>query len=182
MNYFYAMKNQLSFHEKYQIVLNRDISYEGIFITAVKTTGIFCRPGCTAKTPKAENVVFYNSTTEAILNGYRPCKVCRPMESADETPNYITNILKELDENPFLKIKDYDLMIRDIEPNAIRRWFKNHYSCIETNNDYETAQWIFDSAKSEQKIRKSGLSSGANNKIWIGQPSGEKMSVHGLFR
>ena len=122
------MKNQLSFDEKYQIILNRDISYEGIFTTAVKTTGIFCRPGCTARTPKAENVVFYNSINEAILNGYRPCKVCKPMESADETPDYITNILKELNENPFLKIKDYDLKIRGIEPNTIRRWFKIHYN------------------------------------------------------
>ena len=53
------MKNQLTFDEKYQAVQNRDISYEGIFITAVKTTGIFCRPGCTARTPKAESVVFF---------------------------------------------------------------------------------------------------------------------------
>lgn len=122
------MKKQLSFQEKYQIVQTKDKSYEGIFITAVNTTGIFCRPGCTARTPKAENVVFYKSIHEAIINGYRPCKICKPMESANETPKYITNILKELNENPFLKIKDYDLRIRGIEPNTIRRWFKNHYN------------------------------------------------------
>ena len=122
------MKNQLSFQDKYNAVCNRDTSYEGIFITAVKTTGIFCRPGCTARTPKSENVIFYNNINEAILNGYRPCKVCRPMESANETPNYIINILKELNENSFLKIKDYDLRIRGIEPNTIRRWFKKHYN------------------------------------------------------
>ena len=122
------MKNQVSFQEKYKAVESRDSSYEGIFITAVKTTGIFCRPGCTARTPKAENVIFYDSIHEAILNGYRPCKICKPMESADETPSYIKNILKELNDNPFLKIKDYDLVIRGVEPNTIRRWFKNHYN------------------------------------------------------
>ncbi len=122
------MKNLLSFQEKYNAVQNRDTSYEGIFITAVKTTGIFCRPGCTARTPKEENVVFYNSIHEAILNGYRPCKVCKPMESSEEAPKYITNILKKLYENPFLKIKDYDLRTRGIEPNTIRRWFKKHYN------------------------------------------------------
>lgn len=50
------------------------------------------------------------------------------MESAEETPRYIIDILKELNENPFLKIKDYDLQTRGVEPNTIRRWFKNHYN------------------------------------------------------
>ena len=122
------MKSQLSFQKKYNAVQKRDSSYEGIFITAVKTTGIFCRPGCTARTPKSENVFFFNRIHEAVLNGYRPCKVCKPMESANETPNYIANILKELNDNPFLKIKDYDLGVRGIEPNSIRRWFKKHYN------------------------------------------------------
>jgi len=122
------MKNQLSFQEKYDIILNRDTSYENIFITAVKTTGIFCRPSCLARKPNIENVLFYDNINEAILNGYRPCKVCKPMEPADETPSYITNILKELSDNPFLKIKDYDLKVRGIEPNTIRRWFKKYYN------------------------------------------------------
>jgi len=121
------MKKQLSFEQKYQLILDRDTSYEGIFITAVKTTGIFCRPGCTARMPKAENVVFYDSIHEAILNGYRPCKICKPMEKAHETPEYIKSIIHELSNDPFLKIKDYDLRMRDIEPNTIRRWFKTHY-------------------------------------------------------
>ena len=122
------MKNQLSFQEKYNIILNKDISYENIFITAVKTTGIFCRPSCPARKPKIENVIFYDGINEAIQNGYRPCKVCKPMEMADETPQYIKNILKELNDDPFLKIKDYDLIERNIEPNTIRRWFKSKYN------------------------------------------------------
>ncbi|MCP4633156.1 MAG: methylated-DNA--[protein]-cysteine S-methyltransferase [candidate division Zixibacteria bacterium] len=122
------MKKQLSIKEKYRIILDKDTSYEGIFFTAVKTTGIFCRPSCPARKPKIENVIFYDSVNEAILNGYRPCKVCKPMEQVDETPIYIQNILKELSENPYLKIKDYDLILRNIEPNKIRRWFKKHYN------------------------------------------------------
>ena len=122
------MKHALSFEEKYQAVLNKDSLYEGIFITAVKTTGIFCRPTCTARKPKIENVIFYDDIQEAILNGYRPCKVCKPLESAEKTPPYIKAILKELQSDPFLKIKDYDLVLRGIEPNTIRRWFKKHYN------------------------------------------------------
>jgi AraC family transcriptional regulator of adaptative response/methylated-DNA-[protein]-cysteine methyltransferase len=122
------MKNHLSFDEKYDIILKKDASYENIFFTAVKTTGIFCRPSCTARKPKKENVEFYNSITEAIQNGYRPCKICKPMEMASETPIYVKGILKELNDDPFLKIKDSDLINRNIEPNTIRRWFKKNYN------------------------------------------------------
>jgi len=122
------MENQLSFNEKYNIILNKDTAYENIFFTAVKTTGIFCRPSCSARKPKKENVVFYNNIAEAVQNGYRPCKVCKPMEMASETPQYVKDILKELNNDPFLKIKDYDLVERNIEPNTMRRWFKKNYN------------------------------------------------------
>ncbi|MDN5202274.1 methylated-DNA--[protein]-cysteine S-methyltransferase [Fulvivirgaceae bacterium BMA10] len=122
------MKKKLSFQEKYQIVLNKDVSYEGIFFTAVKTTGVFCRPSCPARKPKIENVVFYDNVQEAIRDGYRPCKTCKPMVMAGETPIYIRDILQELHKNPFLKIKDHDLEVRGIEPNKIRRWFKKHHN------------------------------------------------------
>tara|TARA_R110002073_G_scaffold68128_3_gene169237 strand:- start:23019 stop:24074 length:1056 start_codon:yes stop_codon:yes gene_type:complete len=121
------MTKTLSFADKYRIILEKDVSYEGIFFTAVKTTGIFCRPSCTARKPKSENVTFYNTVEEALLNGYRPCKVCRPMTPAEETPAYITQILQELADNPFEKIKDHHLRQRNIEPNRLRRWFKTHY-------------------------------------------------------
>jgi AraC family transcriptional regulator of adaptative response/methylated-DNA-[protein]-cysteine methyltransferase len=124
---FSTMKNQLSFDEKYNIILNKDASYENIFFTAVKTTGIFCRPSCPARKPKKENVVFYDGIQDAIHNGYRPCKVCKPMELASETPQYVKDILKELNADPFLKIKDHDLLKRNIEPNTIRRWFTKNY-------------------------------------------------------
>ncbi len=122
------MTTSLSFKEKYDAVGRQDLRYEGVFITAVKTTGIFCRPSCKARKPKPENVIFYNTAQEAIQNGYRPCKLCKPMENKGESPEYIKNIIKELEDNPFLKIKDYDLRQRGIEPSHIRRWFKQHHN------------------------------------------------------
>ncbi|MBO9582754.1 MAG: bifunctional transcriptional activator/DNA repair protein Ada [Flavobacterium sp.] len=111
----------------YKAAVNKDTSFEGVFFTAVKTTGIFCRPTCTARKPKKENVEFFTSSKEAILKGYRPCKVCFPLEKYNETPDFIKEILKELSENPSLKFKDADLIQRGIEPSKIRRWFlKNH--------------------------------------------------------
>jgi AraC family transcriptional regulator of adaptative response/methylated-DNA-[protein]-cysteine methyltransferase len=77
----------------YNAILKKDITFEGTFITAVKTTGIFCRPTCTARKPKAENVEFFKTTSEAIRKGYRPCKVCNPLEKIGETPDFIKSIL-----------------------------------------------------------------------------------------
>jgi AraC family transcriptional regulator of adaptative response/methylated-DNA-[protein]-cysteine methyltransferase len=118
---------KLTFDIMYKACLERDESFEGLFYTAVKTTGIFCRPSCTARKPKKENVTFYHSAKEPILAGYRPCKVCRPLEKLHETPAYIVDILKELSEDPSSKIMDADLVQRGIDPFTIRRWFlKNH--------------------------------------------------------
>lgn len=116
-----------TFEEKYQAILNRDSAFEGIFFTAVKTTGIFCRPVCAARKPKPENVVFFDSCKEAILHGYRPCKVCKPLEKSAVTPDYIVRLLNDIHENPLIKIKDVDLRRKGLEPSHIRRWFKQHH-------------------------------------------------------
>lgn len=111
----------------YQASLNKDSSFEGVFFTAVKTTGVFCRPSCTARKPKIENVEFFKTSKECILKGYRPCKICKPLEKLNETPVFIKQLIDELTENPSIKFKDYDLIKRGIEPSQIRRWFlKNH--------------------------------------------------------
>jgi len=111
----------------YRALLNKDSSFEGLFFVAVKTTGIFCRPTCTARKPKRENVVFYKTPGEALTHGFRPCKVCSPLEMPATTPDYIKKLIKEINSEPSRKIKDYDLRMRGLEPNKIRRWFrKNH--------------------------------------------------------
>lgn len=118
---------QLSADIIYQASFNKNPDFEGVFWMGVKTTGIFCRPTCTARKPKSENVEFFQNTKDAILKGYRPCKVCKPLENPNETPEYIQKILEELRENPALKFKDFDLVQRGVEPATVRRWFqKNH--------------------------------------------------------
>ena len=78
----------------YEALVAKDPSFEGTFFAGIKTTGIFCRPTCTARKPKRENV---------------------------------DRVLRLLDEDPSLKLKDYDLLKLEIEPSKIRRWFlKNH--------------------------------------------------------
>lgn len=111
----------------YNALLKKDISFEGLFFAGIKTTGIFCRPTCTAKKPHLNNVEFFTTTQEALLNGYRPCKRCSPLEFAGETPPFINTILSQLNHNPTIKIKDFDLVKMGIEPHRVRRWFKIHH-------------------------------------------------------
>ncbi len=68
----------LSDDEKYDFIGKKDTQYDDLFFTAVKATGIFCLPSCSAKRPNRENVIFYSTKEEAIENGYRACKICKP--------------------------------------------------------------------------------------------------------
>ena len=118
---------ELSDQIMYDASIIKNPEFEGVFWMGVKTTGIFCRPTCTARKPKFENVEFFSNTKDAILKGYRPCKVCKPLENPDETPAAIQNLLNDLAANPSLKFKDYDLVQRDLEPATVRRWFLKHH-------------------------------------------------------
>ncbi|REC79191.1 XRE family transcriptional regulator [Chryseobacterium elymi] len=142
---------KLTEERMYQASLEKDSSFEGIYWMAVKTTGIFCRPTCTARKPKRENVEFFINTEKAIENGYRPCKICRPLEKLNETPRYIQDLLDELQQNESLKIKDADLLKRNIEPVTLRRWFlKNH------GMTFQAFQREFRMNKAFKKIKNGG--------------------------
>ncbi len=58
--------------------LRRDPAYDGLFFTAVRTTGIYCRPVCPVKQPLTKNVAYYPSAAAAERDGFRPCLRCRP--------------------------------------------------------------------------------------------------------
>ncbi|MCA1984438.1 DNA-3-methyladenine glycosylase 2 [Nocardioides nematodiphilus] len=66
----------------YRAVSSRDRRFDGVFYTAVRTTGIYCRPSCPARTPAAANVSFHRTAASAQAAGYRACKRCLP----DATP------------------------------------------------------------------------------------------------
>ena len=67
----------------YRAISTRDIRFDGRLFVGVKTTGIYCRPICPARTPKFENVSFYASAAAAQEAGFRPCLRCRPEVSPD---------------------------------------------------------------------------------------------------
>src|SRR5437660_4507886 len=67
----------------YRAICLRDARFDGRFFTGVKTTGIYCRPICPARTPRSENVTFYPSAAAAQEAGFRPCLRCRPETAPD---------------------------------------------------------------------------------------------------
>ena len=71
--------------ERYRAISARDTRFDGQFVTAVRSTGIYCRPSCPARTPKPENVTFYPTSAAAHEAGYRACKRCLP-EAAPGSP------------------------------------------------------------------------------------------------
>lgn len=154
----------------FEAALKKDASFEGLFFMGVKTTGIFCRPSCTARKPKRENVEFFKTTKDAIKRGYRPCKVCNPMQNPNATPDYINQIIKELADDPSLKFKDYDLVKRGIEPNTMRRWFlKNHGITFQAYQRMFRINSAFKKIQSGQSVTEAAFDSGFDSLSGFGE-------------
>ena len=111
----------------YRALVNRDPSFEGIFFVGVRTTGIFCRPTCTAKKPARENVDFFPTPSEALHSGYRPCLRCHPMDPDKRPPRLIERLRAEVERAPDGRLTDKELSAMAIDPSTARRQFKRHY-------------------------------------------------------
>ncbi|HEU0028742.1 MAG TPA: AlkA N-terminal domain-containing protein [Ktedonobacterales bacterium] len=80
---------ELEFERCYRAIQSRDSRFDGLFVTAVTTTGIYCRPICPAQTPHARNVRFYRYPAAAEAAGFRACRRCRP-EASPGSPDWNT--------------------------------------------------------------------------------------------
>jgi AraC family transcriptional regulator of adaptative response/methylated-DNA-[protein]-cysteine methyltransferase len=63
---------------KWEALRRRDPAADGEFLYSVKTTGVYCRPSCTSRNARSENIVFHSTAADAERAGFRPCKRCRP--------------------------------------------------------------------------------------------------------
>src|SRR5438874_187205 len=104
-----------------------DASYDGIFVVAVRTTGIFCRPSCPARKPLPKNREYYATAQEALFAGYRPCKRCRPLDTDGRPPDWVARLLEAVERDPATRWRDADLRVLDIDPARARRYFRRHY-------------------------------------------------------
>jgi len=104
----------------------KDVSYDGIFYAAVKTTGIFCRPSCPSR-PNPENVEFFLSVKDCVGAGYRPCKRCYPLEATGKPPEWARELISRVEAAPDVRFKAEDMRALGVTPERARRWFQQHY-------------------------------------------------------
>ncbi len=85
----------------WQAVMTRNDRYDGEFVFAVRTTGIYCRPSCPARRPRRENVCFFSQPAQAETAGYRPCQRCHPDQAALPEPNLalVQAVCRAIDEH-----------------------------------------------------------------------------------
>ncbi|MBX7540156.1 bifunctional transcriptional activator/DNA repair enzyme AdaA [Qipengyuania sphaerica] len=74
----------LTDEDRWRIALAKDRRFDGVFVTGVHSTGIYCRPSCPARAPKRENVRFYSDAAAAEAAGLRACKRCAPDQQSRE--------------------------------------------------------------------------------------------------
>jgi AraC family transcriptional regulator of adaptative response/methylated-DNA-[protein]-cysteine methyltransferase len=107
--------------------LDSDSSYDGIFFTGVRTTGIFCRPSCRARKPLPSNVEFFGSVREALFAGYRPCHRCHPTLPPGSSPGWVKQLLDAVEAHPDRRLRDEDVRRLGADPVRARRYFLEHF-------------------------------------------------------
>jgi AraC family transcriptional regulator, regulatory protein of adaptative response / methylated-DNA-[protein]-cysteine methyltransferase len=113
--------------EFYQALLSRKKDYDGVFFVGVKTTGVFCRPTCSARKPKLENCEFFETAQQALLASFRPCKRCRPLSHPNQVSKLIQKLVEAVEENPERRWKDKDFDELAVDASTARRQFKKRF-------------------------------------------------------
>src|SRR5262245_58539173 len=116
----------------YRAISTRDARWDGRIFCAVRTTGIYCRPVCPARTPKRQNLSYYLSAAAAQEAGFRPCLRCRPETAPDlavwrGTSNTVTRALALIEDGALDEADVDSLALRlGVGERQLRRLFERH--------------------------------------------------------
>lgn len=105
----------------------RDATFDGVFMTGVTTTGIFCRVMCAARKPKRANVLFFANADEAMYAGFRACLRCKPMARSGDKPELVDRLVKLIDDKVDGRVREGDLLAMGVDPSTARRQFKRYF-------------------------------------------------------
>src|SRR5258708_329596 len=94
--------------EYYQAFINKNTEYEIVFYVGFKTTGVFCRPSCSARKPKFEHCEFFETPQQALLASFRPCKRCCPLSHPNHVSKLVQTLVNAVEANPEKRWKDKD--------------------------------------------------------------------------
>lgn len=156
------MLTELPDHDTlYAAIARKDATFDGVIYVCVKTTGIFCRPVCPARTPKPENVFFVSSPDQAVDAGYRACKRCRPLEAPEASSALLDRLLSLVEADPSRRWSEADLRALGIEPATARRHFQRRFDM--TFSQYVRARRLghaFQTIKEGEKVIEAQLDAG----------------------
>lgn len=93
MNKPQHLDNQITTDPRWAAVVARDPQADGSFYYSVRTTGVYCRPSCSSRLARPENVNFYSTTDDAEAAGFRPCKRCKP-DQITQTEAYAEKVIQ----------------------------------------------------------------------------------------
>jgi AraC family transcriptional regulator of adaptative response/methylated-DNA-[protein]-cysteine methyltransferase len=114
---------------RWEAVQHRDPATDGVFYCSVRSTGVYCRPSCTSRLPRRENVGFHATAADAEAAGFRPCKRCRP----NEAPLAMTSIRFAVGECPLGAIlvaatdKGVSAILLGDDPDALARDLQDRF-------------------------------------------------------
>src|SRR6185503_15289122 len=82
---------------RWAIVEGREAGHDGEFVFGVSSTGIYCKPGCAARTPLRRNVAFFDTADAAEAAGFRACKRCKPRTAGSDIERAVERATAYLD-------------------------------------------------------------------------------------
>ena len=115
--------------EAWDVIVRRDRTHEGAFLYGVRTTGVYCRPGCASRLPRRENVRLFATVEHAERSGFRECKRCRPRGARDTaTESALARARALLEEHAGRRItlEQLGLMVK-LSPFHLQRTFKARF-------------------------------------------------------
>lgn len=114
------MKNEIY----WQAVKNNDERFDGAFVYGVSSTKIYCKPSCSSKLPKIENVSFFATNENAESKGFRACLRCRPKsETLDPQVEKVLQICEILENQTEITLEDLGEKL-NISPTYLQKSFK----------------------------------------------------------
>ncbi len=110
----------------WQAVLDRDVKFDGQFVYAVRSTGIYCRPTCPSRRPGRNQVVFFTARIAAEQAGFRPCRRCKPQNRMSFSTNLVHQACKYIEENhtEALRLADLSRHLK-VSTSHLHRLFKH---------------------------------------------------------
>jgi AraC family transcriptional regulator, regulatory protein of adaptative response / methylated-DNA-[protein]-cysteine methyltransferase len=111
----------------YAAFCRKDMAFDGVAYIAVRTTSIFCRPGCPAPMPLRRHVTFFRTAHDAVAIGYRACKRCRPLEPPRSASAVVQRLVAEVDAEPTHRWSAADVEALGIDPVTARRHFQKRF-------------------------------------------------------